>query len=605
MDEWDSEASRGLAVLAGVVAALALGLWALWLDSWPAWQRAALVVVPVLAAAYAASRSWTRRNLRAAASIGSVLLVLVVLDIGRGAPAARAERAQKAAATASAATAKPRSPPAGVAAPAEPRSRSIRNTLGDGVDEIAASLPIQDRSFPLTVDAAAWIVVGLALVGVWRVIERRSAQRMPGPVQIEFSAAGDTDGKAESDKATFSAALLQNLPEPSATPGAAAARSVTDLAEAAGATTVIARVLSSLKTVLTRPGGYVVKASLLAPVPPGADYGLLVRIVDEWTGDQVAVQRLSGPTPLAACTKGGYWAAATILSRSTRVPTWAAWSGATADALAAYDSSGDIPAHALAHAVALAPSSALLLNNLAYEHELAGEHLDALVLYARAVAAHPRYPTARYRLAVSVTTLAFLVDEQWKPAPLSTRQRVLDALERAARAIPVDVPAIPAASDDVSGPLRGLAGRLWERLDHDNGRARTVVMLLRVHERDFWWPSARSVFRRFGDLASSRWMVRSARLVIDPARLADVEALASDRRSWWHVSYNLACFHARAGRPLDALRWLETALERPGSGQLGHGWLERDPDLSTLHGEPRFGWVAAQLNAGGEGARHG
>jgi serine/threonine protein kinase/tetratricopeptide (TPR) repeat protein len=56
--------------------------------------------------------------------------------------------------------------------------------------------------------------------------------------------------------------------------------------------------------------------------------------------------------------------------------------------------------------------------------------------------------------------------------------------------------------------------------------------------------------------------------------------------------YNLACFYAVQGEPEDALSCLEKAV------QLGfglRGWIENDPDLTSLRGDPRFQAILARL----------
>lgn len=51
------------------------------------------------------------------------------------------------------------------------------------------------------------------------------------------------------------------------------------------------------------------------------------------------------------------------------------------------------------------------------------------------------------------------------------------------------------------------------------------------------------------------------------------------------IRYNVACLYAVEGRPDEALSCLEMAMER-GFGNLE--WFERDPDLDSLRGDPRF-----------------
>jgi tetratricopeptide (TPR) repeat protein len=49
--------------------------------------------------------------------------------------------------------------------------------------------------------------------------------------------------------------------------------------------------------------------------------------------------------------------------------------------------------------------------------------------------------------------------------------------------------------------------------------------------------------------------------------------------------YNIACFHATAGRPGLALDHLERAMEL---GMRNKDWLMTDPDLESIRSDPRF-----------------
>lgn len=482
--------------------------------------------------------------------------------------------------------------------------RTLQNALGDGVDEIASSLPFQDRGRALALDVLGWLAVSAVLLALWRSIERRSADQMPGPVQTNFNGAKAPSDAASEDeaaqKATFRAALLQNLPEPAATPGAEAFSSVTDLAELGGKTTPIARFFSALKGIVVRPGGYVATADVIPPLTKGDDWAVLVRIDDEWTDEQVAVKRITGKTAMTACNAAGFWTAASVLSRSSRIPSWARWDDSTAEALGAYHGGEAIDDADLEAAVARAPSSGLLLHTLADRRELGGEYLEALTLYARSVAAHPRYPVARYRLAASLASFASFAStatKEWKLAPLSARVRVVEHVGRACEALHLDACALSAIEENPESQMSAIAKKVYDRIIDDNRWRNAIPVLFRKSERAFWWPRFRTMFHRFGPRAAGQWMAASAKLVLekDASSPGVVQERASDRRSWWQLSYNLACYYAQLGTPSTALTWLETALQRPGSGQMGGGWLRMDPDLEPIRGEPRFEAVAAQL----------
>jgi len=62
------------------------------------------------------------------------------------------------------------------------------------------------------------------------------------------------------------------------------------------------------------------------------------------------------------------------------------------------------------------------------------------------------------------------------------------------------------------------------------------------------------------------------------------EALAVDPQDAG-VRYNVACIHALEGAREEALAYLAEAV-RAGFGN--RSWFERDPDLASLRGDPRF-----------------
>jgi hypothetical protein len=536
-----------------------------------------------------------------------------------------------------------------------PEHESLVDTLRQGGDTIVADLPWRhDPS--LSLDAFGWVLLGMGALIFWRMIERRSAQQLPGPVTLKLSgakppeedekgeqvkgstetaepgkggegsvssptappstggtaekkeadeAAGESDGAKETSASmpddqmiVFRTAVLQNLSEPAAIPGSKDPDPVTDLVELAGGVGKPAlKLLTSLGKILTRPGGYSVTGEVIAPDEPKGTWRVLARIVDQSSADQVAVKTVSGETARRACRGAGYWAAAEILSRSTRIPSWARWNPVNASTLAAYQDEDDL--ETLEDALQSDPTSGILLNRVGNEYELVERHLDALVMYARAVTAHPRYLVGCYRLAVSLGVIAADVETQWEAAALSTRERVRLQLNRACARLRIEdtAPRATTSGDDAAATFQRLSLRVFNRLLDDTGRGRVPWLALRRSERKARWSQLMSVTRRYGPAAKDRWMVRSARLSADPTDLPAVQKRASNPQSWWQVSYNLACYYARQdpAQPDDAIKWLETALERAGSGQMGGAWLKKDPDLKSLHGLPRFQWVASQL----------
>jgi hypothetical protein len=528
------------------------------------------------------------------------------------------------------------------------------DVLREGGETISADLPGQGR-FNFALDAFGWVLLALAALAVWKIVERRSSQQMPGPVTLTFngtepgepkdekgekgekgdekadkagakkpddggspksSAAAtpaaqeaesakssedtEKEAKPDSQETAFRTAVLQNLSEPATIPGSVETGApITDLLELAGGIGKPAlKILTSLRTLVAKPGGYAVLGDAVAPEGKGKPWKVLVRVVDRATSTQVSVETVTGKTALQACKAAGFSAAAEILSRSSRIPSWARWSPVNASTLSAYQEEGDLKD--LEDALRSDPTSGILLNKVGSRYELDGRQLDALVLYARAVTAHPRYLTGGYRFAVSLNLISCNLD-QWKKAPVSTRKRVIRQLERACERLKLADPELPSetGSDDLlKDRFRTLSGKVFARLLDDASTARLPWLTLRRSERQARWPQLMSIHRfSYGAAAREKWLVRSARVItsVNDRDLQRVEARAKNPKSWWQVSYNLACYHSRQNQPEVAVTWLEMALERAGSGLMGGSWLMEDPDLKSLEGLPRFKWVVSQV----------
>jgi hypothetical protein len=95
----------------------------------------------------------------------------------------------------------------------------------------------------------------------------------------------------------------------------------------------------------------------------------------------------------------------------------------------------------------------------------------------------------------------------------------------------------------------------------------------------------------------------------DSPDVAKVAKLAKSHDSKWELSYNLACYYSWLATPAqdhpdaslqervgESLTWLETALEKPGSGEITCNWLKADPDLDTIRDERRFTWILEQIS---------
>ena len=61
------------------------------------------------------------------------------------------------------------------------------------------------------------------------------------------------------------------------------------------------------------------------------------------------------------------------------------------------------------------------------------------------------------------------------------------------------------------------------------------------------------------------------------------------------VLYNAGCIYALSGQAERALDLLDAAV---GSGWGSRDWLEHDPDLDSLRGDPRFAEIVARTKGG-------
>jgi Flp pilus assembly protein TadD len=103
------------------------------------------------------------------------------------------------------------------------------------------------------------------------------------------------------------------------------------------------------------------------------------------------------------------------------------------------------------------------------------------------------------------------------------------------------------------------------------------------------WEQALGAFRRAVELAPSIGGFRAS--VVSALRALGREAEAQEEIARARplmekeTEYNRARFAAICGEREEALRLLEIALQKR---QVSRQWARRDPDLRSLHGDPRF-----------------
>jgi hypothetical protein len=493
--------------------------------------------------------------------------------------------------------------------------------LREGGNALVRSLPLVNRrGVPLSLAVVGWVILaGVGIMG-YRHFEIINGDGGLGPVTVP----GDDNAAAR-----FRTYLLWNVPEPGAVPGASSLKPVTDLLGAAtggvpGAQW-LQKILEALTAAITIDHGYTVEFSVLEEGTADTQTSVCVRVrmtrTTEMLGQHVTFQR----TTKEATREAAYWAAAVILSRSPKVPEWAAWDKETSESLAAYfhaPDEGTASIKLLRDAVKRAPGSGILGLKLANDESLAGNHLRAFQLALRVATMHPRYVAGRYRLAATANLLAADPTTCWDSASAADQAAVLDALDRYVAPTGDLVTALKTApgSDPASDPrtreLSRFALRELERLCRDTSASRVMVKALRLRERTYWYgllhatPGTKSLRAQFEETFQSCMPAVRARggMHVTSDDLAGLERRVADPGTLWLVAYNLACYHAirhdqeeKAGSPgsidhvAEAVRLLETALERPGAHQLTHAWASKDPDLECLRGHQRFDRFLAGL----------
>lgn len=337
-----------------------------------------------------------------------------------------------------------------------------------------------------------------------------------------------------------------------------------------------------------------------------ADHVVYLRLQDAASKAAVAVSHHHGTTADLALRSAGYWAAGWILSRSDVVPAWAKWNEEAGSVLALYqDADTEAKLSECEKAARLAPDSGLVLTLLGHRFDLEGRHCDALSRYLRASTLYPRFIVARYRLAVSLSLLAADLDETWWPASPETRWALIAEMQRlgaetmTSETVRNDLRhlALPGTNDDQA--KRALSEFATDQLSsvRDLVARRSVWwQALDQAERAYWWPLRWGAERkRLSWLARSAAPAIQARGGLSVTELEKIRKEAEKRDTCWQVLYNLACYYAINEQPNEALEWLERSASRPGAHKLNAKWLYKDPDLKTLHGEPRFERLAASI----------
>ncbi len=552
----------------------------------------------------------------------------------------------------------------------------LLDSIERGADGILAWLSGPSDLEQFRFSGVVWLVIlGGALLWYRRLEIRAGAHRL-GPVDLQFErelgagskkneepgdgaedgSAGEGPGGspktsevvATPGEAIFKEAVVRNVPEPGAVPGAHALAPVGDLVASSDTPHrfLISGIVDAVQMILATDSGYTVVYN----AHDSRDGSVVfVRLRDSRTGQHVASMTFGDQHLEAASRLAGYWVAGWIISRSHFVPEWARWSEHDARAFHSlhWVQGDDLPLRLRGAvdptAVDGASVNSLILAQRAYSYEIrpaegGGPRLfNSLEDFARAVHRQPRYPVARYRRSAALSALMEDGVVLSEVAELGENGEV-----------PVDSRLRYLFGDMILG-LTGGSEELddWLRELRTTGRfprAMRRAMLLRITQ----WTAENRAAIRWGTLARLRRSERyfwkefsvgelkedwvhlvDTGLCITVERLRDVavideeddarvtglqarieeRALAAD--SHWQISYNLACLHALRARgaarspeahapgtddgltPYEreraaACRWLERCLDRPYSGQLVREWVDNDPDLDPLEGHPDF-----------------
>jgi hypothetical protein len=499
-----------------------------------------------------------------------------------------------------------------------------------------------------------WVVFGVLLLGLLSWLLKVNASQLAGPVSVadvEYgggngSGNGSGNGKAPGNgkdqlTAALRVAVLQNVAEPGAAPGSPSTNPVTTLLDIAGGPLSAAnKIVQAVQAVVGQRFGYrvtidvttgnlagsgLVSRNAGAVPATAAETSVLVRVMSLTSGVTYASHLCEAPDELEAVWTAGLWAAGYILNRSSRIPHWAAWEAETAHALVTAKHKAEHTIPDLRAALADAPNSGILLVLLGHRCELAGQMLDAIGCYARAVTAYPRYSVARYRLAAALALMRHAQD--WRsPGQAEDEDDMRRAVRSAVHALEVhDHGAITDLRQENPDKkaFEALADMLLWALESDTWWAYRLVGVLRRSERASVWPAltpfSQHPAARFPDL------VRSARRALsdDENQLRKLYKKANKQGGWWQISYNAACAHATKIAAADsepppadtaerkkwqeendkeaghALDYLEQTLVRMGVEQLSADWVSHDPDLTALRDVRRFKRFVAQLRSGG------
>jgi tetratricopeptide (TPR) repeat protein len=503
-------------------------------------------------------------------------------------------------------------------------SVSILDDVSDGASQVLSTLSHSGNSPQTDLTILGWLVLAGALLLGYRWLEIQAGLHRVGPVNITFEG---KDRETTEEGAHFREAVLRNIPEPGAVPGANALAPVSTLLGEVDAPQgkLVKALIELVQSVFATTSGYTINVSwrsedaassgnastdstpengtapalsTAAPTPKGgidpkasdpsaatttapSQSAVFVRILDARTGRQLAISTLHAETAAKAAVKAGYWCAGWIISRSRDIPAWARWDESTADALALLDWEGAATARIdqLEQAVATAPTAGVLLVSLGYRYDLEDQFGRAMELYARTLRWHPRYFIGRYRASSSLAMIGSDYGRLWTPVNELTKKNI----ERY----------LGLGGNPTADALLAKALELTKEDEKLLGWWTVLWAALRRSERTYWLAFLTRDHREGTKLLAKSGQLlvlarRNATTTDEETTLRTSLGAAGNKTDTTHqVLYNLACYHTLRGELDDAIAWLSQALDHPFSDQLTREWLRADPDLERLRNERR------------------
>ncbi len=327
----------------------------------------------------------------------------------------------------------------------------VHGLMRDGSDVVigdALATVINDDT-PVRVGGWAWLVILGAIVFGYRQLEIINDGRQPGPVEVrarrptdkaaDGDSTGGTDDGSHFEISASNATVVElmrtylgaaQLAEPSPVPGGEAVRNVAEQSDSSGPDRgivgAVLRVLHS--TVFPKRGVELVVH--LAPPSDGTEkpntYGLLLTALVARSGALLFSRPFYGKSVDDVARQASHYSAVQLLGDGWTTPPWKRWEPGDGNALDCYqkvvladhDPVKDMDLNEridlLKRSVSLSPSTGVTRVRLANELSMRGharDYAEAIQFLLPTVRDYPSFLTARYRYAVTLSTVSTLLSE--------------------------------------------------------------------------------------------------------------------------------------------------------------------------------------------------